>query len=122
MVSIINSIMDDEFKAWIVKLILDGRAEKALEELSMVYGIKPPRIRVGRVKGKKRALAVYIPREKTIYVQYGDLYNDPHVILHEFYHHLRFKDGRHRGTEKYADRYALEFIMAYKKVYGYGEP
>ena len=108
--------MDDVFKARIVQLILDGRVEEALALLSNYFGIPPPRIKVGRVKGRKRALAVYVPKEKTIYVQYGDLYTNPHVILHEFYHHLRFRDGRHRGTEKHADRFAEEFIKAYLRI------
>jgi hypothetical protein len=41
---------------------------------------------------------------------------NPFVIIHEFYHHLRSKavDKMHRGTEKNADKFAIEFIEAYK--------
>jgi hypothetical protein len=37
-------------------------------------------------------------------------------MLHEFYHHLRYYAGHHRGTEKKADKFALDFIAAYKRV------
>ncbi|HEV2226795.1 MAG TPA: hypothetical protein VGR56_08340, partial [Nitrososphaerales archaeon] len=40
---------------------------------------------------------------------------DPFVMIHEFYHHLRSASGRHRGTEKDADRFALDFIEAYRR-------
>ncbi len=110
--------MDDVFRAKVVQLILDGRVEEAIKLLSDYYGISSPKVRVGKVKGKKRALAVYSHKDRTIYIQYGDLYTNPFVVLHEFYHHLRFRDGKHRGTEKHADKYAYEFIKAYQKIYG----
>ena len=110
--------LDDGFKAYIVKLIVEGDTEKALRELSNRYRIDPPRLKIGRVKGKSKALALYMPKNRTIFVQKGELYTNPFVILHEFYHHLRYLDLKHRGTEKNADRYAQGFIQSFLKVYG----
>jgi hypothetical protein len=42
--------------------------------------------------------------------------DNPFVILHEFYHHLRTHGMEHRGTEKYANRFAEEFIEAFKTL------
>ena len=106
--------MDEDFKAEIVSMIIQGRTIDAIKKLSDSYGIDPPRIKVGRVKGKSRALAVYIPRTKTIIIQNGELFNNPFVVLHEYYHHLRYQDKRHRGTEQNADKYAASFIQAFK--------
>jgi len=97
----------------VVKLILDGRVEDALRKLSEWYGVSVPRVKIGRVKGRSRYPAVYLVKSKTIVVQDASLYNNPHVILHEFYHHLRNVGGRHRGTEGNADRFAKAFIAAY---------
>ncbi len=108
--------MDDNFKAYIVQLILDGKLDEALELLSKEYGVEKPKIKIGKVKGKSRALAVYVAKKKTIIVQDGSLYTNPFVILHEFYHHIRYRGGKHRGTEKNADKYAQDFIEAYKRV------
>jgi hypothetical protein len=103
-------------KAFIVHLILSKETEKALERLSTLNRIDEPKLKVGAVKGKKKALAVYVEKEKTIYVANGDTLWDPFVVLHEFYHHLRCRSGKHRGTEKLADAYAVDFINAYKAV------
>ena len=112
---------EDFFRAYIVNMILNGKTEEALDKLSEKYGISPPKIRVGRVKGHNRALAVYSAGKKIIYVQEPDVFFNPFIILHEFYHHLRYVDGKHRGTEKHADRYAEEFINSYRKmIYGIG--
>ena len=46
---------------------------------------------------------------------------DPFTILHEFYHHLRYFGNDHRGTEKHADRFAIDYIRAYRsKLTGTG--
>jgi hypothetical protein len=103
-------------KALIVYLILSKETEKAIEQLSALNHIDVPKLKVGAVKGKKRALAVYVENEKTIYVAKGDSLWDPFIILHEFYHHLRCRSGKHRGTEKLADAYAVDFINAYKAL------
>jgi hypothetical protein len=108
--------LDVHAKALIVQLILAKETEKAIQQLSAMNQIDVPRLKVGAVKGKKKALAVYVENEKTIYAAKGDTLWDPFVILHEFYHHLRCRSGKHRGTEKLADAYAIDFINAYKTV------
>ena len=107
---------DVHMKARIVHLILLKETEKALEQLSLANRIDLPKLKVGAVKGKKRALAVYVEKEKTIYVAKGDSLWDPFIILHEFYHHLRCRSGKHRGAEKLADAYAFGYINAYNAV------
>jgi hypothetical protein len=47
----------------------------------------------------------------------SDTLSAPFIILHEFYHHMRsFADANHKGTEKYANKFAKEFIEAYKSI------
>lgn len=111
-----SKVDDDTFKAYIVHLIREGYVDKALELLSKYYGVDKPRIRVKRLKGHSNALATYSLKNKTIYVQSGEYYNNPFVILHEFYHHLRNIGGRHRGTEKNADKFASDYIDTYIRV------
>jgi len=110
------SAPDLRTKAMIVHLILSRETERALEELSLANRIDVPKLKVGAVKGKKKALAVYVEKEKTIYVAKGDSLWDPFIILHEFYHHLRSRSGKHRGTEKLADAYAVDYLNAYRTV------
>jgi hypothetical protein len=107
---------DIRAKALIVHLILSKETERAIEQLSALNHIDAPGLKVGAVKGRKKALAVYVENEKTIYVAKGDNLWDPFIILHEFYHHLRCRSGKHRGTEKLADAYAVDFINAYKAL------
>jgi len=59
---------DTDFEARIVRLILSGESEKALEALSRHYGVETPKFRVGSVKGRVRNPAVYVVRTKTIHV------------------------------------------------------
>lgn len=62
-------------------------------------------------------MGCYVPRRKTIYAATSNELRDSRVILHEFYNHLRSsQEGRSRGTEKYADRFAIEFIQAYFRI------
>ena len=104
-------------QAKIVHLILDRQTEKALQVLSSFYRVKPPEVTVGTVKGKRRtAYAVYVPKERKIYAMNADIFYNPFVILHEFYHHLRSQGGPHRGTERHADSYAHGFINSYKAI------
>jgi hypothetical protein len=108
---------DEMMQARIVQMILTKRTEEALLALSSFYHIEPPKIAVGTVKGKRRtAYAVYVQREKKIYAMDSTIYYNPFVILHEFYHHLRTRDGSHRGTEKHANAYARGFIESYVAV------
>ena len=108
--------MEQKFKAMIVWLILNGRVEKALEILAQEHGLEIPILKVGLPKRRKtKASGCYSANRRTISVMNSDTLKDPFVILHEFYHHLRTgKDAKHRGTEKYADTFAKEFIQAYR--------
>jgi hypothetical protein len=106
------------FKARVVWLIANGRAEEALEELAEHYRVRVPKLRVGLPKRHRRnTLGCYSARSNTISVLNSDVLKEPFVILHEFYHCIRTGlDVRHRGTERYADEFAMEFIQAYKAV------
>ncbi len=106
-------------KPLIVSLILNQQAEEALYLLAKEYKVNIPRLKVGLPKGhKKKALGVYQSRNETISVLNSDVLGNPFVILHEFYHHLRSKgvDRHHRGTEKNADRFAVDFLTEFQAV------
>lgn len=108
---------DDLTKAEIVHMILNGRTEEALRSLSKFYKTKTPEIVVGTIKGKRRSVyAVYVQKESKIYAINSDIFCNPFVVLHEFYHHIRTRGGVHRGSEKHANMYARCFIDAYKKT------
>jgi hypothetical protein len=108
---------DQMMQARIVHMILTRRTEDALHALSSFYHLDPPEIAVGTVKGKRRtAYAVYVQKEKKIYAMDSAIFYNPFVILHEFYHHLRSKDGSHRGTERHANAFAQGFIESYIAV------
>jgi len=108
---------DPMLQARIVYMILNKKTEEALQLLSNFYNLKPPRIAVGTVKGKRRtAYAVYVTRENKIYALNSDILYNPFVIIHEFYHHLRSRSGVHKGTERKADSYARSFIESYASV------
>jgi hypothetical protein len=108
---------DDLIKAEIVHMILNGKTEEALRSLSKFYKTKTPEIVVGTIKGKRRSVyAVYVQKESKIYAINSDIFCNPFVVLHEFYHHLRTRRGVHRGSEKRANMYAKGFIDAYKKA------
>jgi len=111
-------VLEQRRKAVVVWLILNGRVEEALEQLSREYGVNPPRLKIGLPKGKKkRSLGCYSAKDKTISILNSDTLREPFVILHEFYHHLRTTvDLKHRGTEKHANRFAEEFILSYKAM------
>ncbi|MCD6196054.1 MAG: hypothetical protein J7J82_04635 [Staphylothermus sp.] len=100
-------------RAIAVKYILDGEAEKAIRLLSRFYGVVEPKIKIGLPRKYKNALGCYDPKKRIIYLKSSAQYKDPFVILHEFYHHLRSTTGKHRGTEKNADRYALDSLRYY---------
>lgn len=100
-------------RAAIVALIIDRQPEEALKRLSLYYKVTPPKLRIGRVKRHSNSLAVYQSSKKTIYVSNQDFLYSPQILLHEFYHHLRSIDGRHKGNEKYADKFAQSFLISY---------
>lgn len=102
-------------QALIVKLILNKRTEESIQLLSTFYNIQPPEIVVGTVKGKRKTVhAVYVGKQRRIYAVNSDVFYNPLVILHEFYHHLRNRGMEHRGSEKSADNFALRFIDSYR--------
>jgi hypothetical protein len=105
------------FKPAIVQLILSRQTEQALELLAKTYGVEVPKLKVGLPKGHVRnAYGTYSAKNQTISVLDSDTLWNPFVVLHEFYHHLRSKsvDRVHRGTEKNADRFALDFMREYQ--------
>lgn len=108
---------DTYSKALIVWLILNQNVEEAIELLAKEYRVNVPRLKVGLPKGhKNRALGVYESRNETISVLNSDILANPFVIIHEFYHHLRSNavDKHHRGTEKNADRFAMDFLAEFR--------
>jgi len=107
---------DAEVKAKVVALILQKNPETALNILCESYSIKRPDLKVGKVKRFSKSQGAYVHAENTIYVSSSEAMYDPRVILHEFYHHLRSASGKHRGNEKYADRFAADFIMSYVSI------
>ena len=110
------SELNDLTKAKIVQMILDGKTESALEKLSEFYRVETPKIVVGTIKKKRRTVyAVYVPAEKKIYALNSDIFCNPFVIVHEYYHHIRSKLGTHRGSERHANMYAKGFIDSYNK-------
>lgn len=110
-------MVQDNFKPMVVWLILNGKPEEALELLAKIYLINAPDLKVGLPKGHKiKAFGCYTSKNQTISVLCSDVLVNPFVIIHEFYHHLRSKsvDRVHKGTEKNANKFAIDFIEAYK--------
>jgi len=110
---------EDQMKASVVALILDSKTEEAIRLLSRWYRVSVPRLGIGVVAGKTKGVAaVYSQNRKEIMAARREFMYDPFVMIHEFYHHLRSVSGHHRGTEKRADRFALDFIDAYRRAGG----
>ena len=106
----------DNFKSVVVSLILNSKPEEALKLLSEKYNVRTPNLRVGLPKGNKTiAYGCYTSKTETISVLNSDMLNNPLIILHEFYHHLRSRnvDKIHKGTEKNANKFAIDFIKTY---------
>ena len=113
----VNISIDDITKAKIVHMILNRNTEDALQKLSKFYNVTPPEIVVGTIKGKRKTVyAVYVQKERRIYVINSDIFYNPFIVLHEFYHHIRTRAGVHRGSERHANMYAKSFIDSYKKI------
>ena len=104
------------FKARIVHLILSKNPEEALERLSEYYNVDVPKVKIGMPKGHVKSRGCYVAGKKTIYFSHRDALYNPYVVLHEFYHHLRTRDRKHKGTEKRADAFAKGFIETYKEL------
>jgi len=108
---------EEEMKASVVALILDSKPEDAIQLLSRWYRVSRPKLSVGVIEGRTKGVAaVYSQNRKEILAARRESLYDPFVMIHEFYHHLRSASGRHRGTEKQADKFALEFIAAYQRL------
>jgi hypothetical protein len=107
---------EDLFKARVVQLILKKEVSVALEALSEHYRVSVPGLRVGMPKRFVGKAGCYVSGAKMIHVASMERLYDPFVILHEFYHHLRTQGGKHRGTEKHANRFAQEHITAYQNA------
>ncbi len=109
---------NDYFKAIIVAIILNAQPEKAIALLCKYFHVDMPKIRVGVFRGRSKGIrAAYSGKRKEILAAKREYLYDPFTILHEFYHHLRYTGGEHKGTEKYADKFALGFIEAYNKTF-----
>ncbi len=109
--------LDSLTKAKVVEMILNKNTEEALQSLSKFYKVDTPQIVVGTIKGKRKTVyAVYVQRESKIYCIDSDIFYNPFIVLHEFYHHIRTKGGVHRGSEKHANMYAKSFIVSYNKI------
>jgi hypothetical protein len=111
--------VEPDFRALVVQLVLDGKAEAAVELLANHYRIRPPKIRVGLPKRhRKNTLGCYAAKGETIFVLDSDTLKAPSVVLHEFYHHLRTSPvaKRHKGTEQRANAFAREFTDAYESA------
>ena len=112
-----RNLPDDITKAKIVHMILNKKTEEALQNLSEFYNVTVPRIVVGTIKGKRRTVyAVYVQKESKIHVINSDIFYNPFIVLHEFYHHIRTRAGVHRGSEKHANMYAQSFVDSYKRL------
>lgn len=112
-----RNLPDDITKAKIVHMILNKKTEEALQNLSEFYNVSVPKIVVGTIKGKRRTVyAVYVQKERKIHVINSDIFYNPFIILHEFYHHIRTRAGVHRGSEKHANMYAQSFVDSYKRL------
>ncbi len=96
----------------IIQMIREGEAKQALAMLAEKYGVNPPRLRIGTVKGRRKVLGCYIPRKGIIYVSTSEIMMEPFVVLHEFYHHLRSSEGKFGRSEKHAEKFATEFLQS----------
>lgn len=116
------NVEDVEFKAKIVQSILSNDAGKALDSLGEYYDISAPKLKVGLPKGHISVAGCYVPMKRTIFTKNSEGLSNPFLILHEFYHHLRSVDGKHKGNEKLADKFARDYLNAYKSFFGIYQP
>jgi len=104
------------FKAEVVSLILSKDPEKSLELLSQHYGVTKPSLKVGMPKRYSKKVACYVSKKRTIHFSCREALYNPHVILHEFYHHLRNFTDAQRSIEKYANEFVENYLQAYKII------
>jgi hypothetical protein len=110
------SVDDLVFRTKVVHLILSKDTKQALTMLSQNYNIVDPKLKVGMPKRYSKNPACYVAKTKTIHVSRREILYNPHVILHEFYHHLRSVTNAQGGIEKYANQFATNYIQAYKNA------
>jgi hypothetical protein len=108
--------VDVAFRAKVVYLILSKDTEEALELLSQRYAVMKPKLKIGMPKRYSKNPACYVSKNRTIHVSRREILWNPHVILHEFYHHLRSVTDAHGGIEKYANNFAKNYLEAYQKT------
>jgi len=113
------STSENMFKAKVVELILMKKVDEALKALSQHYSVDVPRLKIGMPKRHSKKIGCYVSKTKTIHIMNHEKLGEPFIILHEFYHHLRTRNRKHRGTEKHANRFAEEFIEAFKTFHKY---
>ena len=104
------------FRAKVVYLILSKDTKEALEMLSSRYGVVEPKLKVGMPKRYSKNPACYVSKNRTIHVSHRDILWNPHVVLHEFYHHLRRVTNAQGGIEKHAHNFAKNYLEAYRKT------
>ena len=103
-------------RAKVVYLILSKDTKEALEMLSRQYNVVEPKLKVGMPKRYSKNAACYVAKKRTIHVACREILWNPHVILHEFYHHLRNVTDAHGGIERCANRFAVNYLEAYQKT------
>jgi hypothetical protein len=104
------------FKAAVVGLILSRNTEDAIALVCGKFHVREPSLQIGHTKGKKIALAVYSVSANSITFADQEHFFNPFVVLHEMYHCIRSSSGHHRGTEKNADRFAMDYIENYRSL------
>ena len=108
---------DDRFMATVVSMIVGMDPEGALDLLCKHYRVSRPRLGIGVVEGKTKGVAaVYSVGRREILAARREYMYDPFVMIHEFYHHLPSVGGKHRGTEKQADLFAIDYLRAYQRI------
>lgn len=107
------------FRTKVVNLILSRDTEEAFQLLSRRYNVVNPNLKVGMPKRHSKKLACYIAKKQTIYVSRREILWNPNVILHEFYHHLRDSTDGRGGVEKYAQRFAENYLQSYRLSVAY---
>jgi hypothetical protein len=108
-------LTEEVFRAKIVYLILSKDTQEALSLLSNHYEVVEPKLKVGMPKRYSKNPACYVAKNQTIHVSRREVLWSPHIILHEFYHHLRRVTNAQGGIEKYADNFAKNYVQTYKK-------
>jgi hypothetical protein len=109
-------IDDAVFRAHVVYLILSKESKEAIELLSIHYKVREPKLVIGMPKRYSKNPACYVAKNQTIHLSRRDFLWSPQIILHEFYHHLRRQINDKGGIEKYADKFAKNYMKAYKET------